>query len=146
MPMLGTHKLLQLSKALCAKVGKMTPHGYINLFWEGDILYLEAFGPFNEDGAVKAGNEYLNKIINRNVADFSIVETWDENSLSSPKGMAIVAELWAKLASNNCVSFALIVSNTTQRGVAEQFLPSIGKIFNNKEEAKIWILNNKANE
>jgi hypothetical protein len=118
-------------------------HGDIKLFWEGDTLILEAMGPFNEEGVRKAANEYLNVIINRSIADFSIIEMWDENSLSSPEGMKNVAQLWAKLVSYNCTSFALVVCNSVQQGVAEQFIPSIGRIFNSKEEAEFWVLNRK---
>jgi hypothetical protein len=121
----------------------MNPHGEINLFWEDDILYLEAFGPFNEEGVIKAASEYLNTITKRNVTSFSVIEVWDEDSLSSPEGMEYVGKLWAQLVSNNCISLAVVVSNTVQRDISEQLIPSIGKVFNSKVAAKIWVLNRK---
>ncbi len=117
----------------------MKSHGYVEFSWESNILYVEAFGPFNEEGVMEAASEYLSTILNRTVSDFSVIEIWDEDSLGSPEALAYVEKLWEQLISNGCTSIALVVSNSLQRGVAEKFLPSIGKIFHKKEDAKFWI-------
>lgn len=118
----------------------MNSHGDVNIYWKHHILYMEAFGPFNEEGVVKAANEYLNTILDRNFAKFSVIEIWDEASLSSPEGMENVGKLWGQLEINGCTSFALVVCNSVQAAVAENFIPDIGQIFKNKKDAEKWVL------
>ena len=118
----------------------MKKHGDVNIYWKDNILYLEAFGPFNEEGVIDVANKYLNSIINRDVVKFSVIEIWDEDSLSSPAGMKNVEKLWGQLEANDCTSFALVVCNSVQRAFAEPLIPSIGEIFKSRKEAEQWVL------
>ena len=116
----------------------MNIHGYLEFTWVKSILYVKAYGPFNEEGAIKASNEYLNHISNRNDSKYSIIEIWDEHSLGSPKVMEKVASMWSLCFEYNCISIAIVVSNMVQEGVSKKLLPFQSKIFMKKEYAEIW--------
>jgi hypothetical protein len=117
----------------------MNIHGYLEFKWDNSVLYVHAFGPFNEEGVTKASNEYLKLISDRVNSRYSIIEIWDEDSLGSPQVMAKVSEMWELLLKNNCVSIAVIVSNSLQQTLCEKLLPSKGRVFVNIEGAEIWI-------
>ena len=118
----------------------MKSHGNITLTWKGDILFVDAFGPFNEEGVISAGRQYLDAIHKRNGAKFSVIETWDEQSLSSPAGMQEAGKLWELLLAHNCQSIAIVVCNSLQRGLVAKMLPSIGTIFDTTLEAEDWLV------
>ena len=104
----------------------MKAHGILQLTWKQNTLYAEAFGPFNEEGIIEA-------------SIFSVIEVWDENSMTSPEALKDVGRLWAVLANYGCESYALIVSNRLQESVAQPYLPEIGKIFNDLNTAELWV-------
>ena len=104
----------------------MKAHGILQLTWKQNTLYAEAFGPFNEEGIIEA-------------SIFSVIEVWDENSMTSPEALKDVGRLWAVLANYGCESYALIVSNRLQESVAQPYLPEIGKIFNDVDAAELWV-------
>lgn len=120
----------------------MNSHGYLEFTWRNSVLYVEAFGPFNEEGAIEASKEYLNQIANTENSDYSIIEIWDEDSFGSPKAMETVAGMWNILSGNNCTSIAIVISNSVQRSLYEKLLPSNGHIFTKKEDADILIQDN----
>ena len=110
----------------------MKSHGSLKLSWEKNILYVEVLGPFNEEGVIEESNRYLSEILNRKVTDFSVIEVWDKEALGSPMVMNDVHKLWYELADNNCISLALVVSNSVQRDIAESLLPTTGVTFQKK--------------
>lgn len=117
----------------------MKAHGVLQLKWKQNTLYAEAFGPFNEEGVIEASKDYLDALGNPHSPDFSVIEVWDENSMTSPEAMINVGLLWAALANFGCSSFALVASNRLQESVAKPYLPTIGKVFNNLEDAELWL-------
>ena len=117
----------------------MKAHGILQLTWKRNTLYAEAIGPFNEEGVIEASKGYLDALGNPPTPAFSVIEMWDENSMSSPEAMKNVGRLWSALASIGCSSFALVASNRLQESVAKPYLPAIGKVFNNLEDAELWV-------
>jgi hypothetical protein len=117
----------------------MDAHGYLKFKWVADILYVHAFGPFNEEGVAKATSEYIALISVKDSSSYSIIEVWDTESLGSPKVMSEVSKMWAFLLKNNCTFIAIVVSNSLQKAVCEKLLPSKGKVFLNIEDAENWI-------
>ena len=108
----------------------MDSHGYLDFKWLNNILYVEAFGPFNDEGAIEAAKAYMDAVNNRNCSTFSVAEILDSESLGSPNTMTEVAKLWTFLGENGCRSLAIIHSNDIQRALAEKFIPKFGKVFN----------------
>lgn len=117
----------------------MKAHGILQLTWRQNTLYAEAFGPFNEEGVIEASKNYLDALGKPPSATFSVIEVWDENSMTSPDALRNVGRLWSVLANYGCCSFALTVSNKLQESVAQPYLPEIGKIFNNLDDAELWL-------
>lgn len=117
----------------------MNAHGYLNFTWCDDILTVEAFGPFNNEGAVKAAQDYINAVAHKSTEKFVVLEVLDENSLGAPETMKEVVKLWYYLAEQGCVALALVFSNNIQHSLAEKGLPNFGKTFSNLEQAKAWL-------
>jgi len=55
----------------------MNSHGHVKFTWKNSLLNVEAFGPFNEEGAIEASQKYLTQIANRECSNYSIIEVWD---------------------------------------------------------------------
>ncbi|MCW8930858.1 MAG: hypothetical protein OQL19_11535 [Gammaproteobacteria bacterium] len=121
----------------------MNIHGKVICSWIDDILFVEAIGPFNNEGVINAAKLYLNTIQNRKFSKFFVVEIWDEESLGSPSSYKDVSKMWNALNDNGCIAFALVVSSNIQQLIARQIIPDIGEIFFNKEEAVKWISQKK---
>lgn len=121
----------------------MKSHGRVKFHWDDEILYVEAFGPFNEEGIQKAANTYLDIISNRKTPLFSVIEIWDSDSLASPEEAQRVGKLWNSLSENGCRFFALVASTNIQGWLGKGILPDIGKIFTKKEDAEQWIKEQK---
>jgi hypothetical protein len=119
----------------------MNIHGYLKFEWIDNTLYVHAFGPFNEEGAVKASVEYLASLEANGRSSYSIIEVWDEESLGSPEVMSKISEMWTFFLKNNCSSIAIVISNSLQRSLCEKLLPNNGKIFQNLEDAENWVDN-----
>ncbi len=117
----------------------MEAHGYLKFKWVADILYVYVFGPFNEEGATKAASEYISLLSVKGNSSYSIIEVWDAESLGSPMVMSKISEMWALFSKNNCTFIAIVVSNSLQKSLCEELLPSIGKVFLNIEDAESWI-------
>ena len=107
--------------------------------WDDSILYIEGFGPFNEEGIVDAADTYLNTIINRASDLFSIIEIWDDECLASPQAISLIAGHWSTLSRNGCISLAIVATNCVQRSIAQSQLPEFGKVFSDKEDAMQWL-------
>jgi len=114
-------------------------HGEALFTWKGNVLYVEVLGPFNEEGVIKTTNEYLNKLINKPVEYFSVIELWNEDALSSPDGLNKVKTLWQQVENKGCISLALVVSNNVQHEIAKTLMPNIAKVFHKREEAEQWV-------
>lgn len=117
----------------------MKPHGYLDLKWSGDILFVEAFGPFNDEGAKEAADAYVDLILNRKSPTFSVIEILHDDSMGTPDTMTEVAKIWNFIRDNGCTALALIYANEVQRALAEQYIPEFGRLFSSLEEAEKWI-------
>ncbi len=117
----------------------MQGHGKTLFNWDNNILYVEAFGPFNEEGIVDAADSYQNAIIDRTSDLFSIIEIWDAECLGSPQTISEVGKHWSILSRNGCISLAIVVANGVQKSIVKSRLPEIGKVFSDKEDAIQWL-------
>ncbi len=117
----------------------MDSHGRLDLKWSDDVLYVEGFGPFNDEGAKEAAQAYIDLIMNKECSTFSVIEILNETSIGTPATMNEVAKIWQFIADNGCVALALVYSNEIQRSLAEPFLPEFGRLFNKLEDAEQWI-------
>lgn len=117
----------------------MEPHGYLKFTWVDDVLYLEAHGPFNDEGAKAAAEAYVELIHNRKHPTFSVVEVLENDSMGSPNTMAEVSRIWDFIGENGCVALALVYANEVQRILAEPYLPPFGKLFRSVKDAEEWV-------
>lgn len=118
----------------------MEVHGRISFYWLENVLYVEASGPFNEEGIINGKAEYLNVILERTCDYFSIIETWDDEALGSPLVMDVIKGFWGVLHEYNCLSIAVVVSNAIQQSVCQKLLPNIGEVFRERQDAKKWVI------
>lgn len=116
----------------------MNRHGYLKFTWKDSILHVEAFGPFNEEGVKDASQEYFKKIESKGSSKYSIIEIWDEESLGSPIVMDKIASMWSSLTESNCISIAIVISNSVQRLLCEKLLPDHGRVFTKIDDAEMW--------
>lgn len=117
----------------------MEAHGYLDLRWSDDVLYVEAFGPFNDEGAKKAAENYVDLIHNKAHATFSVIEILHHESIGTPDTMKEVVKIWNFIGENGCKALALVYANEVQRHLAKEFLPEFGKLFSSVEEARQWV-------
>lgn len=118
----------------------MQGHGLIELNWQGNVLYVDAFGPFNEEGVVSCAQKYINEIKNKTCEQFYVIETWDKDSFGSPKVYEVVDKNWASFQAFGCLGIAVVVSDNLQKSLAEKVLPSFpSQAFTNLEQAQSWI-------
>ncbi len=117
----------------------MKKHGEVQLHWDDETLYVETFGPFNEEGVEDAIVKYINELESRKGALFSIIEIWDEQTLGSPNVLNAAKKFWHNLDDEyGCIRLALVVQKNMQDQIAQKMIPKIGKIFLNLEEAEHW--------
>ena len=116
----------------------MNSHGYLKFIWKSNILNIEAFGPFNEEGVIDASQEYLKQVESIGSSNYSIIEVWDEDSLGSPLVMEKIANMWSIFIESNCTSIAIVISNSVQRSLCEKLLPINGRVFTKIDDAEIW--------
>ena len=118
----------------------MESHGYLSFKWSNNVLYVNAFGPFNDEGAKEAAEAYIKEVVNKKSLSFSVVELLDSESIGSPNTMNEVSKLWCFLGEHGCTSLGIIYSNDIQRSLAEKYLPIFGKLFSKVEDAEKWFI------
>lgn len=117
----------------------MLAHGRIDLYWRDNILCVDAFGPFNDEGVTSAAAIYLDTIKHNDFEDFFVIETWDKDSFGSPSVYQVVDKNWAAFAAYGCKGLAVVVSDQIQKSLAERILPEIGQVFTSKDNALQWL-------
>jgi len=117
----------------------MECHGRLEFTWQEDRLYVNAFGPFNDEGAAQAGKAYLDIIANKPVEHFAVVEVLDPESLGSPNTMGEVRKLWDFLGASGCYALALVYSNSVQHALAAEFMTPFGAVFADVASAERWV-------
>ena len=111
----------------------MEAHGHLDLRWSDDVLYVEAFGPFNDEGARAAAEVYVKLIQNKEHATFSVIEILNPDSIGTPDTMNEVVRIWNFIGENGCKALALVFANQVQRQLAEQHLPKFGRAFGSQD-------------
>lgn len=111
--------------------------------WKDDILYVDTFGPFNENGIKSVAENYREVLNNRGGEPFFIIIKWDSETLASLESLPDIQNIGDNLENCGCIAFALIISKQIQIWISKKILPKIGKIFNNAGEAEQWIMSIK---
>ncbi len=117
----------------------MWPHGHLELRWSENVLFVQAFGPFNDEGARLAAENYLDLIHNKLCTEFFVIEVLNEDSIGTPDTMKEVVKIWNFIGENGCAALALVYANEVQLALAEEFLPPFGRLFENVKDAEQWI-------
>lgn len=118
----------------------MEAHGRLFFSWDGDILFVEAHGPFNVEGVNSVKDQYISTLEKNHKACFSIIEIFDDLSLTSPDGFKIIGEFWQEVFSYGCEALAIVVPSQFQKRVIEKILPEKNsKVFDDLEDAKNWV-------
>lgn len=117
----------------------MKAHGHLDLTWSGNVLYVEAAGPFNDEGAKAAAEGYIELINNRKLEPFSVIEILHNDSVGPPDTMLEVSKVWNFIGERGCKHLAIVYSNEIQRHLAEEYLPDFGRLFSNLEDAEQWV-------
>ena len=58
----------------------MNTHGDISLFWDGDLLVVKTFGPFNDIGLKIITSKIRGFILNKGLESSRKMEIWDEET------------------------------------------------------------------
>lgn len=117
----------------------MNKHGELLYFWEGDLLTVNAKGPFNDEGILSSGVGIKKAILSQNIKNWRRLEILDEETLGSPSVLALVKDLFDWYLDNGCERVAVVVCNSVQQAVIEKMLQSSDPIFRNFSDAKKWL-------
>jgi hypothetical protein len=117
----------------------MDAHGEIALLWEGDLLTVNAKGPFNELGMQNTVAAIRESVLNKNLKAWRKIEFWDEQTLGSPKVIYLAekASKWYK--ENGCVASAVVVSNCIQNQIIKNISNNTSMTFQNEDAAVNWL-------
>ena len=117
----------------------MQSHGNISIEWKQQLLIINAYGPFNEEGVLEIIDNLKQAILTKNIKSWIRLELWDLNTLGSPVVMNHVKEHFLWCEEQGCRATAVVVNNSLQRNLIEKdFLTNIG-IFNSENEANAWL-------
>jgi len=117
----------------------MNAHGDISLSWEGDLLIIEVFGPFNEIGLKNIIARIRESILTKGIDAWRKLEIWDEETLGSPDivSMGEIVAKWYK--DNGCYASAVVVCNSLQEQLVNNITSNNTKSFRNKNTAMKWL-------
>ena len=117
----------------------MNLHGEIIFTWEADLFTLEAKGPFNEIGLEYWFSEIKKQVIAKGFLNWRRLEIWDDEALSTPKGLDIAKIIFDWYEQNGCILVAVVISNSLQEQIIKESFKSKAEIFHDIETAKTWI-------
>lgn len=125
----------------------MDSHGKLTFNWQGNVLFVNAFGPFNDEGAEIFTKQYIETVSSRTKEKVALVELWDEHSFGGPKIMEKLTTLWLELSHLNCDALLIVVSNSMLQDIAKKCFPPTEEnfccqTFNDLDTAKDWLINN----
>jgi len=118
----------------------MNRHGKVLLFWNKDILTVQAKGPFNEEGALAEINKIKVFILQKNAIKWYKLRIWDEESLGSSEAINMAKNYHKWCLENGCVKTAYVVCNSIQKSISEKIYSGTAKIFQSEYDAKKWLL------
>ncbi|TDF35423.1 hypothetical protein EYS14_18555 [Alteromonadaceae bacterium M269] len=121
-----------------------TPHGRIKLTWIDNILQLEGFGPFNEEGIVIALEDIQSKILHRPDSKkvWQRLDMLNYETIGSPKVMRVIGHSYLWSFSHGCNAIATVYSNVIQKAMLLDFKSETNTnmgLFEQKEDALEWL-------
>ena len=117
----------------------MNAHGDFTLFWDGDLLVVKTFGPFNELGLKIIISKIRESILNMGLESWRKMEIWDEETLGSPDVVATSQEVAKWYKDNGCIASAIIVCNSLQEQLVDKITTNNTKSFRDQETAMNWL-------
>ncbi|GLX83738.1 hypothetical protein [Thalassotalea eurytherma] len=117
----------------------MNAHGDITLFWDGDLLIVKTFGPFNELGLKIIISKIRESILNKGLESWRKMEIWDEETLGSPDVVATGEAVAKWYKDNGCIASAIIVCNSLQEQLVDKITSNNTKSFRDQETAMNWL-------
>lgn len=117
----------------------MNAHGDITLFWDGDLLVVKTFGPFNELGLKINISKIRESILNKGLKSWRKMEIWDEETLGTPDVVATGPAVAKWYKDNGCIASAIIVCNSLQEHLVDKITTNNTKSFRDKETALNWL-------
>lgn len=117
----------------------MNAHGDISLFWDGDLLVVKTFGPFNEIGLKTIISKIRESILNKGIESWRKMEIWDEETLGSPDVVATGQAVAKWYKDNGCIASAVIVCNSLQEELVDKITSNNTKSFRDQEAAMNWL-------
>ena len=131
--------------------GTFKPHGTMDVQVSGRLNILEARGPFNKELVIAgdAVQEALDAVLNAQ-GRWGTVLVFKENALASPEAVAEIASIVKRRVDKGIrpVAIGLVVTPDVEGGAimrshylaayAKAGIP--GKVFDDVEKAKLWVL------
>lgn len=117
----------------------MDAHGEIALFWQNDLLTVNAKGPFNELGMQKTVATIQESILNKNLTSWRKIEIWDNETLGSPEVISLAEDASQWYKENGCIASAVVVSNCIQHQIIKKISNHTSMAFQNEKNAINWL-------
>jgi len=117
----------------------MNAHGDLSLLWDGDLLIVKTFGPFNEIGLKILISKIRESILGKGLKSWRKMEIWDEETLGSPDVVSTGEAVAKWYKDNGCYASAIIVCNSLQEQIADNITSNNTKSFRNQEAAMNWL-------
>ena len=118
----------------------MKAHGYADLSWNNDVLTLDVYGPFNEEGVKLVYGQVKDSVLNKKIKHWCRIEKLDEETMGSPLVVSFVNELYLWADKHGCYATAVIISNLIQaQAIAGVLKGKNAKLFHHIDEAQKWI-------
>ena len=118
----------------------MKAHGYADLSWNKNVLTLDAYGPFNEEGIKLVFEQVKESVLNKNIKHWCRIEKLDEETMGSALTLSFVNELYLWADKHGCYATAVIISNLIQaQAIADVLTGKNAKLFQHIDEAQKWI-------
>lgn len=122
------------------------PHGETHFKWQGDILIVNAVGPFNIEG-VQASHQKLKEFVAAaNKSTWYRLDYADDNTFGDLEVIRSIGKSFFWCFENGCKSIASVTSNSLQRTLFESFLArhDLNLLpFDYEEDALDWIQSQK---
>jgi hypothetical protein len=119
----------------------MNSHGNISFSWEEDLFALIVTGPFNEEGIEVSVPLLQESVLNSTYNKWKRLEMWDSEVLGSPETIKRCQFIWNWFNANGCTKTAIVISNSIQAQVLEEYSDSSTQTFFDKEKALEWLRN-----
>jgi len=118
----------------------MKAHGYADLSWNNDVLTLDVYGPFNEEGIKLVFEQVKESVLNKNIKHWCRIEKLDEETMGPAVTLSFVNELYLWADKHGCYATAVIISNLIQAQAIEGVLKDKNvRLFHHIDEAQKWI-------